>query len=291
MAAFSGWYDRLADAAASGAPLGAVLDAEVDAVEAAALAEAQAANPGAESFGWMRAHTPLEDVHELAHVVDVLIELGEVTPEEAERFFRTRAQRLQTVEDHVAGDGEAARRHLETVWPSLSWVSQRDLPSALVGVGLLDAEEREEWERKMRPGPWEQSDSDVGDVGEALERTAGPDERRCGMRVLAFERCERGSVVHLHVARARRDEHGAWPALPDEVVGASAAAWPAFPELRLEDDLGTPYRGAVAADDVARASDSSVDGDQEAHFAPAVPSSAGAVWLVSDDPQVRLRLL
>jgi hypothetical protein len=157
------WYDRLAEAAAGATALDAVLQPDVDAVEAAALAEARAADAGAESFGWMHALTPVEELHEFAGVIETLIELGEVSRAEAEQFFRMRAERLRTRESRVVGDRDAAHRHLESAWSSLPWMSQRDVPPALVRVGVLGEDELEQWERRMRPRP-------VGDRGRGRRR-------------------------------------------------------------------------------------------------------------------------
>jgi hypothetical protein len=78
--------------------------------------------------------------------------------------------------------------------------------------------------------------------------------------------------------------------MEDEVVGADAAAWPGFPKLWLEDDLGTDYRGEIAADASADARNSSIDGEHDGRFAPAIPGGASGLWLVSDDPRVRFKL-
>ena len=288
VADFPGGYERLAGAAAAGERLSGVLATEVAALEQAALEEARAANPGAEVYGWARAQTPVEDLHQLADVVDVLIELDEVTREEAEQFFRHRAERLRTRHETTPGDAAAARRHLEAVWPSLAWVSQRDVPAALRGVGLFSDDEVEQWEARMRP--WSDEDDEVGEVGRVLDRLPGPPGRRCGVRVLCLERCESGAVAHLHLGRSPRHEDGRWHELRDEVIGDHAKAWPGFPELRLEDDLGTAYRGGLAADNNASARDPSLDAEHAVHFTPAIPATAQQVWLVSSDPAIRFRL-
>ena len=143
---FPGWYDRLAEAAAGATALDAVLRPDVD---------------------WMHALTPVEELHEFAGAIETLIELGEVSRSEVEQFFRMRAERLRTRESRVVGDRDAAHRHLESAWSSLPWMSQRDVPPALVRVGVLGEDELEEWERRMRPGPWETEDADIRDVGDS----------------------------------------------------------------------------------------------------------------------------
>src|SRR5947207_3276271 len=86
-------------------------------------------------------------------------------------------------------------------------------PMTPARMGALAPDELEKWQLRMRPGPWESGDADVGDVGEVTERSVGPAERRCGVRVLAFESCARGSIVHVHIARSQRDDRGDWRGL------------------------------------------------------------------------------
>jgi hypothetical protein len=285
-----GWYQQLADACAVDKRLDDVLEVEARAAEEADVAKARDATPDASSGLWMRSVTAIEEFHEFARLVEALIDIGEVTREEAGRLFSERAQKLGTYAAVVSADQKAARRHLENVWESLSWMSQRDVPEALVGVGALDPGELDAWQRRMRPGPWESDEFEAGGIGEPVERWVGPAERRCGVRVLAVERCSGGIIVHLHLARASRDDDGHWPEMPDEVVGSSARDWPGFPRLWLEDDAGTRYQGGVAPDDVADARDSSLETEAEARFSPAISNETTGLRLVSDDPQVRFTL-
>jgi len=226
-------------------------------------------------------------VRELGMVLDALLAVGATDAEELEVFLLQRAGRAEA--GRRARRAEQERRHTPTDYPlqerldellaRRSPMDRVKLAHGLLDLGLID------W--RFLP------DATVGldEVGEPRETSLGPPGRHCGVRVVAVEQCDTGVVLHLHWAINAMEEDGEHPPLDDEVA-AEAPGWPLPPDLRLQDGLGTSYRGVVSADelhDVEELSECLTLVTQVA-FAPAVPAAATTLWLASDDGRIRIDL-
>jgi hypothetical protein len=290
-------YERLVDALRKRQPLSGVLGQDA---QRAGRAEddvmiARLRLLGSEPSYFSRSPHALEDLHEVATLVDFLLEVDAIESRDAEAFFMRRAD--------VAGRRANANSEADLVGAMddlldalLASRSIEEGETLVDGLGHLDVlseqrflRARDQLDARRRDEPL----PELRNVGAARETVLGPPGRYCGVRVLAVELCEHGVVVHVHRAMNAADDRQQHESLPDELAAATSG-WPLTPTLRLRDSAGTAYRGSLSGvhfGDVEIIDEGdgyeSVD---EVTFAPAVPDDAAHLWLASEDESIRIDL-
>jgi hypothetical protein len=295
-------YERLVQALRDGRALGdehAALarQAKIDDIES--IRVAMGVGEG-ESFGFSRSRSPVEQLHQLAVVLDALLAVGAVDRGDVEAFLVHRAEVSHRAgltdpwdEPGEVGVIDAA---LDGV---LAGMSPGDALVALYelrGFGVISMSRWDTVERALLDAhPELESDVELvgpSEIGEVCDTLLGPSGRWCGVRVLAIELCEHGLALHVHQAVNPADSGGRHEPLADERM-ADFATWPLAPRLELHDDRGTAYRGClegVELDAQELEEEEGVQIKEVVAFAPAMAPGATRLWLASRDGRLRIDL-
>ena len=290
-------YERLVDALRKRQSLSGVLAQDARRAGRAEddLMIAQLRSLGSEPSYFSRSAHALEHLHEVATLVDFLLEVDAIESRDAEAFFVRRADAagrrakgsreadlVGAIDDRL--DALLASRSIEEGETLIDGLGHLDVLSE---QRFLRARDELDVQRRDEPFP------ELRNVGAVRQMVLGPPGRYCGVRVLAVELCEHGVVVHVHRAMTAADNRQQHEALPDELAAATPG-WPLTPTLRLQDSAGTAYRGSLSGvhfGDVEIIDEGdgyeSVD---EVAFTPAVLDDAAHLWLASQDGSIRIDL-